>query len=102
MGPWNNQGLNKIMAVSLCWPLLCNEVFGECTCLSVSWIEIEDYGTGARAFPETGVMPRSGFFAGILEIKHLKKTWPEKVGTARSKGSVGPCMKKKKVCNYQE
>lgn len=46
--------------------------------------------------PETGVMPRSGFFAGILEIKHLKKTWPEKVGTARSKGSVGPCMKKKK------
>ena len=43
---------------------------------------------------ETGVMPCSGFFAGIPEIKHLKKAWPEKAGTARSKGSMGPCMKK--------
>lgn len=52
--------------------------------------------------PKTGVMPRSRFFAGILEIKHLKKTWPEKVGTARRKGSVGPCIEKKKVRDYQE
>ena len=35
-----------------------------------------------RLPPETGVMTCSCFFAGIPEIKHLKKTWPEKLGTA--------------------
>lgn len=58
-----------------------------------------DRNRGMGAFelglpPEAGIMPCSGFSAGISEIKHPKKTWPEKVGTVRNKNSVDPSMQK--------